>query len=141
MPPRNTQINRTSAKKLNAQDKREQAVELRKRRMSYAEIGKEIGVSRQRACKMVFEEMEKAAAERTKQAGVLIDIELAELDAAAEEAWQHVREGSESAIDRVLRINESRRKLLGLDGALKVEHSGMGVVIIDNIVRPIEEEK
>jgi len=53
------------------------------------------------------------------------DLELQRLDDLYTKAWDLVDAGgSETAIDRCLRIMERRSKLLGLDAAEKVEHSG-----------------
>jgi hypothetical protein len=52
------------------------------------------------------------------------DLELQRLDALYLKAWEAVEEGDLPSIDRCLRIMERRAKLLGLDAAEKIEHSG-----------------
>lgn len=124
---------KTSAQKITYGELAAKAVELRKQRYTYAEIGEEIGRSRSAACRMVQKELAKAAEDRKNEAGVLLDLELAELDALAKKAWKFVEGGSETAIDRALRINESRRKLLGLDKQSTELDGALKITIIDDI--------
>jgi hypothetical protein len=48
--------------------------------------------------------------------------------------------GSETAIDRCLRIMERRSKLLGLDAAEKVEHSGDLVINLRSVDMGVPDE-
>lgn len=81
-------------------------------------------------------EMGIAQAKRTMQAEKLIDIEIRELESLLIEIKLHIEDGSETAIDRALKILESRRKLLGLDAAQKIDMSTAEVIIVDDIPRP-----
>jgi len=91
------------------------ALELRAKRMSIRAIADKLGVSKSQVQRDIEKELQAAAERRKKIAGLIIDLELAKLDALEKEAWEHIHAGELSAIDRVLRSMERRAKLLGLD--------------------------
>ena len=94
---------KTAPSKIPAAARREKALELRAKGMSIRAIAGKLGVS-------------KSQVQR--------DIELQRLDALYLKAWEAVEEGDLPSIDRCLRVQERRAKLLGLDAAEKIEHSG-----------------
>ena len=83
--------------------------------MSIRAIADMLGVSKTQVQRDIKKELQAAAEERKKIAGLIIDLELAKLDELEQEAWGHIAAGELSAIDRVLRSMERRSKLLGLD--------------------------
>jgi AcrR family transcriptional regulator len=83
--------------------------------MSIRAIADMLGVSKTQVQRDIEKELQAAAEERKKIAGLIIDLELAKLDELEQEAWEHIAAGELSAIDRVLRSMERRAKLLGLD--------------------------
>ncbi len=83
--------------------------------MSIRAIAGKLGVSKSQVQRDIEKELQAAAEGRKKIAGLIIDLELAKLDALEEKAWEHITDGELSAIDRVLRSMERRAKLLGLD--------------------------
>lgn len=101
-------------------DRRVKALELRKTGMTYAKIGEELGVSMQTANKDV-----KTALKDLADLGLHLSVELRHMelmrldDALAKvyEVYEAVvdHEVKLKAIDRLVRLSESRRKLLGLD--------------------------
>jgi len=93
--------------------------------MSIRAIADKLGVSKSQVQRDIEKELQAAAERRKKIAGLIIDLELAKLDALERKAWEHITDGELSAIDRVLRSMERRAKLLGLDAAEKIEHSGV----------------
>ena len=93
--------------------------------MSIRAIADKLGVSKSQVQRDIVKELQAAAERRKKIAGLIIDLELAKLDALERKAWEHITDGELSAIDRVLRSMERRAKLLGLDAAEKIEHSGV----------------
>ena len=116
---------KTAPSKIPAAIRREKALELRAKGMSIRAIAGKLGVSKSQVHRDIVKELQAAAADRKKIAGHIIDLELAKLDELEQEAWKHIRAGKLSAIDRVLRSMERRAKLLGLDAAEKIEHSGV----------------
>ena len=110
-----------SAGMLLAREREVQALELRKRGMSYAEIGEAIGMSLQGASDAVRRALERLRTEASEKAEDVRDLELARLDKLLKIAEAAAESGDISAIDRVLRIQERRSKYLGLDAPVKSE--------------------
>lgn len=115
---------KTAPAKIPAAIRREKTLELRAEGRSIRSIAGKLGVSKSQVQRDIEKELKAAAEGRKKIAGLIIDLELAKLDALEEKAWEHITDGELSAIDRVLRAMERRAKLLGLDAAEKIEHSG-----------------
>ena len=106
---------KTAPRKIPAAARREKALELRAKGMSIRAIADKLGVSKSQVQRDIEKELQAAAEGRKKIAGLIIDLELAKLDALEKKAWEHITDGELSAIDRVLRSMERRAKLLGLD--------------------------
>jgi len=115
---------KTSVRRIKTTEKTLKALDLRKKGFSYTQIGTKLGCARQTACRYVLSELENLADQCREEAGQVRDLELQRLDELYLVAWKAIADGSETAIDRCLRIMERRAKLLGLDAAEKVEHSG-----------------
>ena len=106
---------KTAPAKVPAAIRREKALELRASGQSIRAIADKLGVSKSQVQRDIEKELQAAAEGRKKIAGLIIDLELAKLDALEKKAWEHITDGELSAIDRVLRSMERRAKLLGLD--------------------------
>ena len=106
---------KTAPTKIPAATRREKALELRASGQSIRAIADKLGVSKSQVQRDIEKELQAAAEGRKKIAGLIIDLELAKLDALEKKAWKHITDGELSAIDRVLRSMERRAKLLGLD--------------------------
>ncbi len=106
---------KTAPTKIPAAARREKTLELRASGQSIRAIADKLGVSKSQVHRDIEKELKAAAEGRKKIAGLIIDLELAKLDALEEKAWEHITDGELSAIDRVLRAMERRAKLLGLD--------------------------
>ena len=106
---------KTAPAKIPAAARREKTLELRASGQSIRAIADKLGVSKSQVHRDIEKELKAAAERRKKIAGLIIDLELAKLDALEEKAWEHITDGELSAIDRVLRAMERRAKLLGLD--------------------------
>ena len=106
---------KTAPAKIPAAARREKALELRASGQSIRAIADKLGVSKSQVQRDIEKELQAAAEGRKKIAGLIIDLELAKLDALEKKAWEHITGGELSAIDRVLRSMERRAKLLGLD--------------------------
>ena len=131
---------KTAPSKIPAAARREKALELRAKRMSIRAIADMLGVSKTQVQRDIEKELQAAAEERKKIAGLIIDLELVKLDELEQEAWKHIAAGELSAIDRVLRSMERRAKLLGLDAAEKVEHSGDLVINLRSVDMGVPDE-
>ncbi|MCG5549170.1 helix-turn-helix domain-containing protein [Halorhodospira halochloris] len=105
----------TAAARLKSAERKARALELRQTGMTYADIGRELGISNAQAHRLVsgaLQEIRKRASEEAEQ---LRTLELSRLDQLHHALWESALGGELRAIDRLLRIMERRAKLLGLD--------------------------
>jgi len=116
---------KSSVRRIRTTEKTLKALELRKRGLNYTQIGEKLGCARGTACRYVLSELENLADKCREEAVHVRDLELQRLDALYLKAWEAVEGGDLAGIDRCLRIMERRAKLLGLDAAEKIEHSGV----------------
>lgn len=98
-----------------AAERRIQALEMRKQGHSYRVIGERLGVSAATAFGDVKKELDKLAKVAGEIAEDVRAIELQRLDDMLAALWPEAMLGNPVVIDRVLRIQERRAKLLGLD--------------------------
>jgi len=132
---------KTSVRRIKTTEKTLKALTLRKKGFNYTEIGEELGCARQTACRYVLSELENLADKCREEAEHVRDLELQRLDDLYLIAWKAIAEGSDLvAIDRCLRIMERRAKLLGLDAAQKVEHSGDLVINLRSVDMGVPDE-
>jgi hypothetical protein len=131
---------KTSVRRIRTTEKTLKALELRKRGMNYTQIGEKLGCARSTACRYVLSELENLADKCREEAVHVRDLELQRLDALYLVAYAEVEDGNIPAIDRCLRIMERRAKLLGLDAAEKVEHSGDLVINLRSVDMGVPDE-
>jgi hypothetical protein len=116
----------TAQRRIEAKERALKALELRKKGMRYEAIAQQLGYSsRGNAHKAVMKELELLSKECREEAAQVRDLELQRLDELYLAAWRAIAGGSESAIDRALRVSESRRKMMGIDAAQKVDVNGI----------------
>lgn len=122
----------TAQRRIEAKERALKALELRKKGVRYEQIAQQLGYSnRGSAHKAVMKELNLLAKECLEEASKVRDLELQRLDDLFLAAWKAIADGSESAIDRALRVSESRRKLMGLDAAQKVDVNGIAELHFD----------
>ena len=131
---------KSSVRRIRTTEKTLKALELRKRGMNYTQIGEKLGCARNTACRYVLSELENLADKCREEAVHVRDLELQRLDALYLKAWEAVEEGDLPSIDRCLRVQERRAKLLGLDAAEKVEHSGDLVINLRSVDMGVPDE-
>jgi hypothetical protein len=131
---------KSSVRRIRTTEKTLKALELRKRGMNYTQIGEKLGCARSTACRYVLSELENLADKCREEAVHVRDLELQRLDALYLVAYAEVEDGNIPAIDRCLRIMERRAKLLGLDAAEKVEHSGDLVINLRSVDMGVPDE-
>jgi hypothetical protein len=131
---------KSSVRRIRTTEKTLKALELRKRGMNYTQIGEKLGCHRSTACRYVLSELENLADKCREEAVHVRDLELQRLDALYLVAYAEVEDGNIPAIDRCLRIMERRAKLLGLDAAEKVEHSGDLVINLRSVDMGVPDE-
>ena len=131
---------KSSVRRIRTTEKTLRALELRKQGLNYTQIGEELGCNRSTACRYVLSELENLADKCREEAVHVRDLELQRLDALYLKAWEAVEEGDLPSIDRCLRVQERRAKLLGLDAAEKVEHSGDLVINLRSVDMGVPDE-
>ncbi|AOV16582.1 hypothetical protein BJI67_05410 [Acidihalobacter aeolianus] len=102
-------------------ERRKKAVELRKAGLSYAKIGERLGIARQSAFAHVRHVLSELQAETAESAEQVRQIELERLDRATELCMRGIENGELAAIDRLIRIQERRARLLGLDAVERLD--------------------
>ena len=117
---------KTAAPAMEAAARREEAVRLRLAGYSYAQIGERLGVTKQAAHTYVSSSLADLRAATAEAAEDVREMELARLDAMLVPMLEAAEAGQQTAVDRVLRIQERRAKLLGLDAPTKSEVGGPG---------------
>lgn len=92
-----------------------EALALRRRGRSYRKIADELGVSLTTAHRYVTTELERLAKECGEEAAIVRQMELDRLDVALDALADRIEQGDDRAVATMLRIQERRAKLLGLD--------------------------
>ena len=121
-----------------ANDNQLKALTLRKAGVSYWGIAEALGYKDASGAWRAV----KAALKKTLQepADELRTLELSRLDDMLKAIAPHVAAGNLTAIDRALKIQERRARLLGLDAPVKQEHTGKdGNELIIKIVKASDE--
>lgn len=118
--------NQPAGKKEAAAERRVKSLELRKAGASYRRIGDQLGISETMAYKDVQRCLTELRELQNHSAEELRTMELERLDMAMLAIAAQVKAGHLGAIDRWIRLAESRRRLLGLDAATKAEITGAG---------------
>lgn len=126
--------NRNSAAKARKIDDQAKAIELRRMGMGYVEIGKQLSISKSKAHRLVEGAMQELVVTIGADVKELKAEQLSRLDGLLATIWPQARKGALGAVDRVLKIEERRAKLLGLDAPVKVAHGG------DKDAPPIKQE-
>jgi hypothetical protein len=109
---------KTSERRLRAIERQRQALELRKGGASFPEIAKALGYSGPAgAYQAVMSALRRTLKEPAEEVRTL---EVARLDAMLLALWTQVKQGNQGAIDKALKVEERRAKLLGLDAPAKV---------------------
>lgn len=122
-----------SSRRIEAAEKRARALDLRKAGATYDQIAEQVGFSNRgnayRAIQTALKELTAEPAHEVQR------LEVERLDAMLLGLWGQARRGNQGAVDRVLRIQERRARLLGLDA--KTQHD-MGIA--DRQIKLAEEQ-
>jgi len=109
--------------------------------LDFDAIAQQVGyANRSGAWKAVVRLVESRAAESVKDADVIIAMEVERLDAMLMAVWAKAKKGDVAAVDRVLKIQERRAKLLGLDAPTKTASELSGNVSVTSPVIMIPPE-
>lgn len=117
---------KASRKRSKSLTRREQAVALRVQGLSYLEIGRRMSITKQTAHSLVTKGLQETARRMAEDAEDVRQIELDRLDLAIALVMERVKKKDLAAVERLVRLEERRAKLLGLDAPDKYEHAGVG---------------
>lgn len=99
---------------------RDKCLSLRRLGMSYAEVAKQVGLSRGGAYKAVQTALDEIRASYRETAAEVLELELDRLDEMTRALSNKVGYGDPQAVTAALRVMERRAKLLGLDAPQKI---------------------
>lgn len=119
----------TKPDKLRTLERRTKAIEMRARGKSYHEIAKELGVSAKRASEYVWDAIRARQAEQSesvKHHAMLAEMRLNKLVSSL---WDKAMAGDIDTVNALIRCEERRAKLLGLDAPARV-HVDMNVQVM-----------
>jgi AcrR family transcriptional regulator len=125
---------RSAARKINIEERRHEALELRKHGLSMREIAKRLGVGVATIHEDIRQALASAIAENVKEAESLRTLEIERLDMYLSSMEKKLREGDTAAITVALRIAEQRAKLLGLNAPERREITGDNGGAVENRV-------
>jgi hypothetical protein len=112
MPRRHSKL---SAARIGRAERATWALDLRKAGLTFREVGRRMGVTEQRAHRIVTEELARLNAKRAESAEAVSRLELERLDALLRAVWEKAVGGDAKAISAALKIVERRAALLGLN--------------------------
>lgn len=140
---------------INTARRREIVLEMRKQGKTYRAIAAAVkqefgddlpdGWDERYAYKDVKRELDRLRKDTAEDAQMIRQLELERLDLALDAILPMVRRGNLGAVDRLIRLSESRRKLLGLDAPQRQEMSGPGgsaltVRVVYDDMPPVADE-
>jgi predicted transcriptional regulator len=131
--------NQPAGQREKAAIRRQQVFELRMRGASHRAIAKQLGVGATTVGQDLRAELARLAAQTQASAEQLRTMELERLDLAMRSIARKVQEGDLQAVDRWLRLCESRRRLLGLDAQPQLlgDVDGTGAVALTFVVEQL----
>ncbi len=103
-----------------AAQRRRAAIEYRKAGLTYRAIADRLGISPQQAYRDVQATLKQIHVESLETAEEMVQLEQERLDNYLVALAGRLSKGELQAIDRAIKISESRRKLLGLDAPMKI---------------------
>lgn len=112
---------RTSPAAIRAAKIEADALLMRQQGYSYESISDALSLTIAQVSKAVRRGLARYRAEAKESARNIVELEVNRLDYLMQEALSHVRAGDLDGIAVALKVQERRSRLLGLDGAFKVE--------------------
>jgi hypothetical protein len=117
------------------------AMRLRVAGASFAQIARQLGVSKQQAFRDTRRALDETLAHRDGSADSYRELELSRLDALLVACWKFATAGSAEHVRACVRIAERRARLLGLDASVRQQiemKGGPAIVVNNNDNRPYE---
>lgn len=113
LTPAELRQKKARARKALAIENRKQTLTLRGLGFTFVEIGEQLGISPQAANKTYWKAVEEAGRINTKLAEEAHETEMYRLNRCSRQAMIQMERGSLLALDRVIKTEERRRKILG----------------------------
>ena len=140
-------MSRTGSRRVQAAERRLQALALRREGATFSEIGEALGINRSAAHKAVSKALDELAQLSEGEVISLRALELDRLDVLQRAIWMQAMDGVLPAVDRLLRIMERRAKLLGIDAPTKHTATSMdgeeermpGLLVLPEPIDDIDE--
>jgi len=126
---------KVSTSKAEAAIRSQRALEMRALGHTYQQIGEALGVHQVTAHGIIKRRMAALNEKISESAEQVRQLELARLDDLFRRAMAAVEAGNVNAIDKALRVCESRRRLLGLDAPTRTDISSGGEPFLIQVVR------
>lgn len=117
---------KNTAARIQAEERRRVAVELRKAGASFEEIARSLGIKKQSAHALVVKALEEIRARTTEQVEHLRVLETARLDTLLKGLWPSASKGNPQAVEKAIKIMERRARMLGIDAPTKVAPTDPG---------------
>ena len=134
---RRPQQSQTTPLRLSLLERETKAVMMRQRGATFERIAKELNCTRQAAHQMVMRVLKREHAELREAAQELIATEYRILNEMQMTIYQAAVKGGLFEMDRIIRISESRRKLLGLDAPEAVKIGSLDQDLVKDILGDI----
>lgn len=112
--------NRSSAAKIKGMLQRADAMKWRQQGLSFSEIGEKIGITKQRVHQYITQALDEMRSDFKQELIDIRDTELQTLDAMQRHLWRGVESGDPKAVEKVLKIIDTRAKFLGTYAPEKV---------------------
>lgn len=113
-------MSKSSASRLKAAENRQAVLQLRRAGFTYARISEQVGLSAGRCVKIVNACLAEFATDAAEQVEELRRLQLCRIDHALAAISAKISTGHLGAIDRMVRLEERRSRLLGLDAPTRV---------------------
>jgi hypothetical protein len=127
-------------KKIESLEREIRALELRKSGFTYQRIKEELGISISGVAMLLKRALGRLERQSIEGVSEYRRLQLERLDSMLFFCWDHAQKGDLNAIDRVLRIEERRSKLLGLDFPDQ-QPIGIDPKIIEAIISKLQDRQ
>ncbi len=134
-------------KKVNATERRAQAVKLRIAGFTYKQIGEKLEMSESAVYKTIKKAMNQASERIKESSDELVTMELLRLEEIHAAIWPQVLAGDLKAIDRIHRNMDRYSRLLGLETVVRMadeqnsadDDTPKGVIVVPAVSGSVEE--
>ncbi len=111
---------KASARKFRAAEVQAGVLLLRKAGLPFSKISEQLGISKGHACKVAKAALAEFRVQASEDAADLMALSVARLDHLLTTLWPKATAGNLGAVDRVLKVEERRCRLLGLEAPTKI---------------------